>query len=466
MLTSSNGLYRMESTNTSNSFLQNSSRNNIRFEVIMEAPTAAAQKIDETPLTYLNKGQSYNITLKDTHQFEGYITSTIMIMFHDENHRKVAPNYWKFWQTQQNNPHMARAIDVELSRSNGLHQVECHYFDRITFRWYGNKGANLLIKFNCLSTDFSRIKGVKGIPLRLHMESNINDDYIEKTYCRIKLFRDKGAERKNKDDAKHIERQLEKLRGKHGEPHPLWLTYSHAVPYTLFQEIDTKDVSTLYQTTTNSSRSVSSSRQSPSSYSIPSPPIPLAPPSPSITSHHSRHPQQQFKTSPSKRHHRYLTDPGYPLPSHPNLFQQHTPPLPITLAPHHPSTAAAAASSISPWITSPSVDIDPDYIPQKRHRVAKLSIFVRFENQSVYRAIYLEELTVQHLKEKILMKMEFEDEDQKTLIRDMVRQVPTKQDLLVTMDDDAIIQDIPEEQVILINKRINDDGSITLILIY
>jgi hypothetical protein len=35
-----------------------------------------------------------------------------MIMFHDEDHRKTAPNYWKFWQTQQTNPQMARAIDI------------------------------------------------------------------------------------------------------------------------------------------------------------------------------------------------------------------------------------------------------------------------------------------------------------------------------------------------------------------
>lgn len=73
------------------------------------------------------------------------------------------------------------------------------------------------IRFNCLSTDFSRIKGVKGIPLRLQIESeqahpfvtatattshhlrqhhHQPHPYIEKTYCRIKLFRDKVKKKK------------------------------------------------------------------------------------------------------------------------------------------------------------------------------------------------------------------------------------------------------------------------------
>lgn len=142
-------------------------------------------------------------------------------MFHDESHRKVAPNYWKFWLSQQKNQQTARAIDIDQGRSVGVHNIETRWFDRITFQWNGKAGATINIRFNCLSTDFSRIKGVKGIPLRLHMETHVvqseqqqqQHQVVETAFCRIKLFRDKGAERKNKDDAKHIEKQLEKLRG-------------------------------------------------------------------------------------------------------------------------------------------------------------------------------------------------------------------------------------------------------------
>ncbi|KAI7869362.1 CP2 transcription factor-domain-containing protein [Spinellus fusiger] len=204
------------------------------------SPTAAAQKLEESPLTYLNKGQYYTMTLKDTDTShpEQVVKSTIVIMFNDESHFKVANNYWRFWLSQQKNAKTARAIDIDNGRSAGVLNTECSLFDRITFEWNTKKGAMISIRFSCLSTDFSRIKGVKGIPLRLQMSTCVaEENYTEKSYCRIKLFRDKGAERKNKDDARHIERQLEKLRGKNGEPHPLWLTYSQTQPHSVFRKV-------------------------------------------------------------------------------------------------------------------------------------------------------------------------------------------------------------------------------------
>ncbi|KAI9490576.1 CP2 transcription factor-domain-containing protein [Zychaea mexicana] len=168
---------------------------NLRYEIILEAPTAAAQKVEEAPLTYLNKGQFYNVNLKDTELLDGNVTSTIKITFHDESHRKVASNYWKFWMSQQKHG-QARAIDIDTGRCSGIHSIETTHFDSITFQWNGKAGATVSIRFNCLSTDFSRIKGVKGIPLRLHMESRLTSNESsppasEGSYCRIKLFRDK-----------------------------------------------------------------------------------------------------------------------------------------------------------------------------------------------------------------------------------------------------------------------------------
>ncbi|ORZ06182.1 CP2 transcription factor-domain-containing protein [Absidia repens] len=492
-------------------------KSSLRYEVVMEAPTAAAQKINESPLTYLNKGQAYNITLKDTQQMEGYMTSTIMIMFHDEDHRKTAPNYWKFWQTQQTNPQMARAIDIDHTKSSGLYQVECHSFDRITFRWLGNKGARLLIRFNCLSTDFSRIKGVKGIPLRLHMETSYGNE-IERSYCRIKLFRDKGAERKNKDDAKNIERQLEKLRGKNGEPHPLWLTYSHAVPYTLFNKVDTLDVyhpsdqlgttiTTNAATTTTTTNITSSSSPSPSlSSSSPNQQkryrhqIATSPPLPSATAHTpalamTTFPLPSSMSSPlmqqQKRHYRYLTDPGYPLqPQHAHTMYHAAPPPPPPLPmlppppPHQQLTTVPFVSGINshgnPWLSSP-VDVDPSYTPQKRYRAAKQSLFVRFDPQTTYRAIYLDEQTVPELKSKLIQKLKSSSSSGSTSHDDvnamaavmnesevtLVRQVANKQhDLLVFIEEDAFVQDIPEEQDMVVHQKLNDDGSTTLILHY
>lgn len=135
-------------------------------------------------------------------------------MFHEESHRKTAPNYWKFWESQQMVPSTARAIDIgRLSmpeahtnlffphtqrralddlRCDGVSNLRCPYFDRVSFDWHGKKGATIHLRFNCLSTDFSRIKGVKGIPLRLLVTTqDTGDASVESTFCKIKLFRDK-----------------------------------------------------------------------------------------------------------------------------------------------------------------------------------------------------------------------------------------------------------------------------------
>lgn len=193
--------------------------------------------------------------------------------------------------------------------------------------------------------------------------------------------------------------------------------------------------------------------------------------------------QHSFSTS-TKRHHRYLTDPGYsmgisnippplpPLPSSSNFYTQPVFQSFMTTSSQSPSLHTPAT-----WLNSNNnnnnhfsssvntLDIDPDYIPQKRTRVAKLSLFVKFESQPIYRAIYLEELTVQHLKQKLLSKMNI-NEKEKLLVKNMMRQVLLKNDVLVTIDDDAMVQDIPEEQDMHVNRKTNQDGSITLILIY
>ncbi|KAI7900676.1 CP2 transcription factor-domain-containing protein [Cokeromyces recurvatus] len=397
-----------------NNNTMSSNVNTIRYDIALEAPTAASQKIDETPLTYLNKGQYYIITLKDKDRYDGDIISTVSITFHEESYRASAKDYWKFWLTQQKNTNDAKAIEIDLTRSNGAQAIEGNrQFDRISFRWNGKLGASVQIRFNCLSTDFSRIKGVKGIPLRLQIESEQQpqqpatlphmirspSQQIERTFCRIKLFRDKGAERKNKDDAKHIERQLEKLRGKSGEPHPLWLAYSPTSPITLFREIVSPD---------------------------------------------------EFDNHP------LLLDDHRPMLQMPNNNNGLLLPLPSSMKRsfHNDSLLMGVNNNNT-------IGIDPNYIPQRRRRLAKLSILVKFPSTDVYRAIYLEHLTVKELIDKLTQRMEVDKE-----IANVLRKIETKdkKSLIVKVDDD-VIQDMNEEQDIQLEIEENPEDTNTMNLI-
>ncbi|CEP10522.1 hypothetical protein [Parasitella parasitica] len=226
---------------------QSSRPRRLRFEIVLEAATAVTQKAEESAITYLNRGQVYGIQLSDKQGVDQVVTSTLSIAFHSSSHRRISESYWKFWIGQQKQSE-ARAIDIGMynaSQSVGISNLNFPSFDKISFDWNGKYGAKIFVRFKCLSTDFSRIKGVKGIPLRTQMETHVDADHVagapeleEICFCKVKLFRDKGAERKNKDDAKQISKQLEKVYGKASEQ-SLPLMYNVSLPYSIFGEIPT-----------------------------------------------------------------------------------------------------------------------------------------------------------------------------------------------------------------------------------
>ena len=56
--------------------------------------------------------------------------------------------------------------------------------------------AQIVLRINCLSTEFSSQKGVKGIPLHFVTDTyeDIDTDSAEpvhRAYCKVKIFRDK-----------------------------------------------------------------------------------------------------------------------------------------------------------------------------------------------------------------------------------------------------------------------------------
>ncbi|KAL0170270.1 hypothetical protein M9458_034866, partial [Cirrhinus mrigala] len=78
----------------------------------------------------------------------------------------------------------------------------------------------IFISVNCLSTDFSSQKGVKGLPLNLQIDTysynNRSNKPIHRAYCQIKVFCDKGAERKIRDE----ERKQSRRKGKCPDVNP------------------------------------------------------------------------------------------------------------------------------------------------------------------------------------------------------------------------------------------------------
>ena len=76
------------------------------------------------------------------------------------------------------------------------------------------------MRFNFLSTDFSHSKGVQGIPLRFCVKTEVFNassthavpNSNEIAYCKVKLFRDHGAERKQSNDTQHVRKTIDRLK--------------------------------------------------------------------------------------------------------------------------------------------------------------------------------------------------------------------------------------------------------------
>ncbi|CAI7635821.1 unnamed protein product [Penicillium glandicola] len=214
-----------------------------RFNVTLRAPTAMVKNASEIPVTYLNKGQAYNLSVVDTnppmlnHEPLRYRTF-VRVSFEEQEQRAKPSTCWQLWKegrgTTEAHQRGGKLLAVEyvdpLQGGSDTHrhrqvQVESMLVDGFCITWTANPATgvsdcNIPVRFNFLSTDFSHSKGVKGIPVRLCAktellspgeESGVSRD-TELSYCKVKLFRDHGAERKLSNDIAHVKKTIDKLK--------------------------------------------------------------------------------------------------------------------------------------------------------------------------------------------------------------------------------------------------------------
>lgn len=213
-----------------------------RFHVTLTAPTAMIRHAEEIPVTYLNKGQAYTLSIVDTTPAIPIAPGTrfrtfVRISFEDEQQRLKPGVCWSLWKEGRgtNEAHQRggklQAVEyveasppVEGDDKRTRVELETASFDGFSVIWTpGINGAvecNLAVRFNFLSTDFSHSKGVKGIPVRLCTKTDPfpvdneqpSDTTAEICYCKVKLFRDHGAERKLSNDVAHVKKTIDKLK--------------------------------------------------------------------------------------------------------------------------------------------------------------------------------------------------------------------------------------------------------------
>lgn len=213
-----------------------------RFHVVLNAPTAMVKSQDEIPVTYLNKGQAYSVSVVDTMPQLPVPPGTryrtyVRISFEDEQQRQKPTTCWQLWKEGRgtNEAHQRggklQAVEyveatqpAESDDKRTRVELDSASFDGFAVIWTpgvnGFTECNIAVRFNFLSTDFSHSKGVKGIPVRFCAKTealNVGSPHpvagtAEVAYCKVKLFRDHGAERKLSNDVQHVKKTIDKLK--------------------------------------------------------------------------------------------------------------------------------------------------------------------------------------------------------------------------------------------------------------
>ena len=200
--------------------------------------------VEEIPVTYLNKGQTYVINIVDSIPDQVMGTQVkyrtfVRISFEDESQRQRPGACWQLWKEGRgtNEAHQRggrlQAVEyVDQAQLGGPEdpgrpriELESASFDGFCVSWTlapnASADCSIGVRFNFLSTDFSHSKGVKGIPVRLCAKTELLDgptaaspgrSAAEISYCKVKLFRDHGAERKLSNDAAHVRKTIDKLK--------------------------------------------------------------------------------------------------------------------------------------------------------------------------------------------------------------------------------------------------------------
>lgn len=222
----------------------NEEKSRLRYQVTLSAPTAMIRHQDEIPVTYLNKGQAYAMTIVDD---MGPLPSpvpvkyrtVVRISFEDEEQRQKPSACWQLWKEGRGlaEAHFRggrlQAVEYVDPNQGGEDEgkrprveLESASFDCFAVTWSPPLGpspaeCSIAVRFNFLSTDFSHSKGVKGIPVRLCAKTEIISPgtpdsppgpITEVCFCKVKLFRDHGAERKLSNDVAHIKKTIDKLK--------------------------------------------------------------------------------------------------------------------------------------------------------------------------------------------------------------------------------------------------------------
>uniref|UniRef100_A0A8L0DQT7 Upstream-binding protein 1 n=1 Tax=Oncorhynchus mykiss TaxID=8022 RepID=A0A8L0DQT7_ONCMY len=198
------------------------------FQYVLCAATSPAVKLHDETLTYLNQGQSYEIRMLDNRKLElseinnRSVKSIVRVVFHDRRLQYTEHRQLEGWKWNRPGD---RLLDIDIPLSVGIMEPKADpsQLNAAEFLWDLNRRASVFVQVHCISTEFTPRKhgGEKGVPFRIQIDTFRQGDNGESTEhlhsasCQIKVFKPKGADRKQKTDREKMEKRTSQEKEKY-----------------------------------------------------------------------------------------------------------------------------------------------------------------------------------------------------------------------------------------------------------
>uniref|UniRef100_A0A8C3NXZ4 Grh/CP2 DB domain-containing protein n=1 Tax=Cyanoderma ruficeps TaxID=181631 RepID=A0A8C3NXZ4_9PASS len=189
------------------------------FQYVLSAPTSPAVRHREETLTYLNQGQSYEIRMMGTPRgdpAEGrrMVKSVVRVVFHDRRLQYSEQQQLEGWRWSRPGD---RILDIDIPLSVGILEPQIHptLLNTVEFLWDPSRRTSVFVQVHCISTEFTLRKngGEKGVPFRIQIDTfgaggkGDPPEHLHSASCLVKVFKPKGADRKQKTDREKVEKQ-------------------------------------------------------------------------------------------------------------------------------------------------------------------------------------------------------------------------------------------------------------------
>ncbi|KAG7244967.1 hypothetical protein INR49_023533 [Caranx melampygus] len=191
------------------------------FQYVLCAATSPAVKLHDETLTYLNQGQSYEVRMLDNRNAgelpelnNKMVKSIVRVVFHDRRLQYTEHQQLEGWKWNRPGD---RLLDIDIPMSVGIVEPKTHpsQLNAAEFLWDLNKRTSVFVQVHCISTEFTPRKhgGEKGVPFRIQFDtfalgdSGEYTEHLHSASCQIKVFKPKGADRKQKTDREKMEKR-------------------------------------------------------------------------------------------------------------------------------------------------------------------------------------------------------------------------------------------------------------------